>query len=145
MKKLTELTLALPEVVDDTTKATLERWGLTGASGVSEREDLVGALTEIERMVGREEGAYRQTLLVDWCSPGSVSMKDEGGCVFYGLWDARGRLLVRYRVQAPHLPEVGRKLHVQGGGYWKVLSTEKMYEGESVAGVLCEVEQTWIS
>jgi hypothetical protein len=138
-------------VVDPETTKLLERWGLIGAATVAERPDLLEALVEIERLVGRERGAFRVTELdldLGRYDPGVFMLalhtdetKLRGTC-----WYARvdgPHLLVGRNSGFPHLPEEGDSVSAPGphGKIWKILSTEKLYEGQTVVAVRCETKE----
>ena len=113
---------------------------------MAEREDLMRALEEIERMVGREKGAYRQTLPdIDWTTPGieEAVLRDRPRHRFTVRFDLMGRLAVKRRDTSPHLPVVGDVLWIGiSNRTFHVESTEKIYQGDQVVAVLCERDET---
>lgn len=123
----------------------LERWGLVGAASVAQRKDLLGALVEIERLVGKERGAYRVTELdVDLgkYDPG-VFLASVGGshyARFRCRWGSHGQLYVGRRESPPHLPSPGETLTVEGGARYRLKGGQMLYQDEGPAAMVFEVE-----
>lgn len=153
MKKVSEAVLS-SGVVDPDTARLLERWGLVGATSVAERSDLLEALQEIERLVGRERAAHRVSVLdlnLGRYDPGTFQ-----ACLITdkALWRGRrwtarfpdgtdgGILLVGYSRTVPHLPKVGDVLEsATTRNRWRIQVMERLYQGEDVVAARCEVEE----
>ena len=140
MRQVSEAVLA-SGVIDPEAAKLLERWGLEGATSVAERPDLVEALTEIERLVGRERGAYRVTKLdikLGRYDPGVFRVVDGEGNSWLANTGEMGEIYVRWRREAPHFPREGDTLRIRGTRR-VVTSAERLYTDEDLAAVRIEV------
>ena len=141
MRKVTEAVLATG-VVDPATLAVLERWGLHGATEVATRPDLVKALEEVERLVGRERGAFRTAypgLDMDPRRPWVFGVEDAAGNCYLCRWGVPGEIYVERRAKAPHLPEEGTSLQMATKERFYVSDGEKIYQGERVVAACYKV------
>ena len=142
MQRLTQRILET-SMVDERTRELLERWGLFGAAQISQRKDLLGSLEEIERLLGREGGAFRQSMLdVDWDSPGVVAFcccPRRGISEMYdGVWDLSGHLILRRNGSGS--PDVGHIVwENESTKRYEIIAKVALYEEDRLAAWLLTV------